>query len=514
MPDTRALTLSPCLPDFGAARAACRLRMLPAGQDRGPGRCGGRAAERGAAGARRRRADRPARLSRSVRPGWASPAPSRACTSTGSTTPCGWASWPADPPVYLFDAPEYFDRPGTPYADEHGREFADNALRFGGFSHAVAEFAREGAAGFNPGVVHAHDWQAALALTWLADDGFAANSPLPRPKRVFTIHNLAYPGQYPWYWFDRLGLPPHWWHPDRLEFWNTYSSMKGGILSGRRHHHRQPHLCARDPHARLRLRAGRRAGQRGRPALGHRQRHRRPGLEPHHRPPPGGALRRRDRERRQARQPESHHRRTRPYRRGPCRWQCSSAAWRIRRGADLLVAAGPELLNRPVQLVLLASGRPGHGSSPARLGGDRAARPGSHRATPRRAPGPPPDGRRRPAADAVALRTLRTEPALRAALRRAAGGPAHRGAWRTRWWTPPPLPSPTAPPPACISPTLPSRACSTASTVVSPCGRAPAAGPALRRTGMARDSGWAASAREYLALYAGLIPRPVDAGGA
>ncbi len=125
-------------------------------------------------------------------------------------------------PVYLFDAPALFDRPGTPYADAQQQPFADSAFRFGTFSAALALFVQQGAAGFTPDIVHLHDWQTALAAAWLAEWP-------QRPRLVFTIHNLAYQGQFGREAFDALQLPAHWWKPAALEFWGGFSCMKGGI---------------------------------------------------------------------------------------------------------------------------------------------------------------------------------------------------------------------------------------------------------------------------------------------
>lgn len=127
-------------------------------------------------------------------------------------------------PLYLFDAPALFDRPGTPYQDAAQRDFADNAFRFGCFSAALAGFVQQGAAGFAPELVHLHDWQTGLAATSLAE------AP-QRPGIVFTIHNLAYQGQFGRAAFDALQLPARWWTPERLEFWGTMSCMKGGLMS-------------------------------------------------------------------------------------------------------------------------------------------------------------------------------------------------------------------------------------------------------------------------------------------
>lgn len=121
-------------------------------------------------------------------------------------------------PVTLLDAPELFDRPGDLYRDAAGQEFGDNALRFGCFSEAVAKLAQS--EGWPADILHLHDWQSALAAAWLR---------ARPPQIVYTIHNLAYQGQYSRQIFDALGLPASLWSPDFLEFWGEMSFMKGGI---------------------------------------------------------------------------------------------------------------------------------------------------------------------------------------------------------------------------------------------------------------------------------------------
>jgi starch synthase len=125
-------------------------------------------------------------------------------------------------PVLLVDCPTLFDREGNPYEDTNGRAFADNALRFGYFSEAIAQIASGALAAFAPDIVNLHDWQAALAAPLL--------TLLPRrPRIVFTIHNLAYQGQFGRVEFDALGLPAIWWQPEQLEFWGGFSFIKGGL---------------------------------------------------------------------------------------------------------------------------------------------------------------------------------------------------------------------------------------------------------------------------------------------
>lgn len=127
-------------------------------------------------------------------------------------------------PVYLVDAPALFDRPGTPYEDALGREWPDNAARFGLFCRAIAA-AGAGKAGLDwrPDVVHCNDWHTGLAPALLA-----ANR--DRPGLLFTIHSLAYQGNFPRETLAQLALPESFWSPAMLEFWGNLSFMKGALV--------------------------------------------------------------------------------------------------------------------------------------------------------------------------------------------------------------------------------------------------------------------------------------------
>ncbi len=126
-------------------------------------------------------------------------------------------------PVYLVDCPALFERAGDPYRDSRGREFADNAERFALFCRVALALAGGADSDFLPRVMHLHDWQAGLAASWLRDAGL--------PLRViYTIHNLAYQGQFDRAAFEALQLPDAWWTPARLEFWGRWSCMKAGIV--------------------------------------------------------------------------------------------------------------------------------------------------------------------------------------------------------------------------------------------------------------------------------------------
>jgi starch synthase len=127
-------------------------------------------------------------------------------------------------PLWIVDCPALFDRPGNPYLQPEGYDWADNAERFTVFSRAAAELSRDALGiGWTPAVVHAHDWQTGLVPALL--DGFPN-----RPQRVFTIHNMAYGGHFSQADFVSLQLPSYWWSAEGAEFYGGFSMLKAGIV--------------------------------------------------------------------------------------------------------------------------------------------------------------------------------------------------------------------------------------------------------------------------------------------
>lgn len=129
-------------------------------------------------------------------------------------------------PAYLVDAPMLYDRPGNPYEDASRQPYGDNHRRFALLGWAAAQIAQGLDPAWQPVVVHAHDWHAALAPAYLA---FAPPSGRPRVGSVFTVHNLAYQGLFaPWH-FSELGLPAAAFSVNGLEYHGQLSFMKGGL---------------------------------------------------------------------------------------------------------------------------------------------------------------------------------------------------------------------------------------------------------------------------------------------
>ncbi|MDQ9170730.1 glycogen synthase GlgA [Oxalobacteraceae bacterium R-40] len=130
--------------------------------------------------------------------------------------------------IYFIDAPGLYDRPGNPYSDALGKDYADNHRRFALLGWMAAQLAQGIDPSWGPQVVHGHDWHAGLAPAYLR----AAEHRLGRKLAgtVFTIHNLAYQGVFAPYAFGELDLPDYFFNMHGLEFHGQISFMKAGLF--------------------------------------------------------------------------------------------------------------------------------------------------------------------------------------------------------------------------------------------------------------------------------------------
>lgn len=126
--------------------------------------------------------------------------------------------------LLLVDAPHLFRRPGGPYITEAGVDWPDNHIRFGTLSRVAANIARDGLGSWVPDLLHVHDWQTALAPTYLKLDGRGG------PPSIITIHNMAFQGVFPPTEIDALGLPREGFHPDGYEYWGNIGFLKAGLV--------------------------------------------------------------------------------------------------------------------------------------------------------------------------------------------------------------------------------------------------------------------------------------------
>ena len=128
-------------------------------------------------------------------------------------------------PVYLVQQEQYFDRDQLYGTD--GKDYIDNCERFVFFSRAVMETIR--LLDLHVDVVHTNDWQTGLVPAYLKIEYHN----VPRYQRIaslFTIHNIAFQGQF-WHW-DMLLTGLDWkyfnWH--QMEFHGKLNLLKTGMV--------------------------------------------------------------------------------------------------------------------------------------------------------------------------------------------------------------------------------------------------------------------------------------------
>jgi starch synthase len=127
--------------------------------------------------------------------------------------------------IFLVEAPNYYDRPELLRDPGTGLPYPDNDERFILFCRATLEFIKQ--SGFQPDVIQANDWQAALVCAYLktlyAEDKFYSQT-----SCLLSLNNLALQGIFPKGSFSKTGLPGD--VLGQFEFHGKISFLKGGIL--------------------------------------------------------------------------------------------------------------------------------------------------------------------------------------------------------------------------------------------------------------------------------------------
>jgi starch synthase len=126
--------------------------------------------------------------------------------------------------IWLLDGALFNARDG-PYAHE-GKFHEDSDERFIALSHGALLAAK--AIGRSPDVVHAHDWHAAL-IAPLLKLVYKDDPQLGKTKSVYTIHNLAYQGDFAPQTIEKLGLGWEHFTWDGLMHNDRFNFMKAGI---------------------------------------------------------------------------------------------------------------------------------------------------------------------------------------------------------------------------------------------------------------------------------------------
>lgn len=122
---------------------------------------------------------------------------------------------------FFFNRQELYLEPST------GRDYEDNDDRFIFFCRIVLKYLNE--IDWSPDIYHAHDWQAAL-IPSLIKTRYNYDPFFNRSATVFTIHNLAYQGQFPRESFEKLGISPDFFSAaGPFEFWGKLNLMKSAV---------------------------------------------------------------------------------------------------------------------------------------------------------------------------------------------------------------------------------------------------------------------------------------------
>ena len=129
----------------------------------------------------------------------------------------------SDLPIYFIEYNRFFDRPhlyGPP-----GQAYPDNLERFSFLARASLELCKT--IGFIPDVIHANDWQTALVPVYV--NTVEWGKPLHGAGTLFTIHNLAYQGNFESGAMFITGLGQHHYNSAEFEHFGDMNLMKAAI---------------------------------------------------------------------------------------------------------------------------------------------------------------------------------------------------------------------------------------------------------------------------------------------
>lgn len=135
-----------------------------------------------------------------------------------------WA--PGNPRILFVESDLYFDRPGL-YGDDAG-DYPDNARRYALFARAVL-VALPRVLPQPPSIVHAHDWQTALASVYLKNE-FMAHPYYEGIRAVLSVHNAGYQGHFVEETMLDIGLPVALYNHRQLEWHGRVNLLKGGLV--------------------------------------------------------------------------------------------------------------------------------------------------------------------------------------------------------------------------------------------------------------------------------------------
>jgi starch synthase len=128
--------------------------------------------------------------------------------------------------LYFLEHDRYYGREGF-YGSKTVSDYPDNPERFAFLCRAAFALCRK--LSWIPEILHAHDWQAALAPVFLRHGEVGVE--FAKTKSVLSIHNLGYQGIYPKDCFSAFRLPWDLFHGAGFEFYDKVNLLKAGISS-------------------------------------------------------------------------------------------------------------------------------------------------------------------------------------------------------------------------------------------------------------------------------------------
>lgn len=125
--------------------------------------------------------------------------------------------------VFVLDAPHLYNRLGNPYLGPDGKDWPDNAQRYAALAQVAARLSRGELGQYTADVLHAHDWQGAMAAVYVKYQG--------GPKTILTVHNIAFQGIFSPGIFSALDLPPQAYSIAGVEYYGNVCFLKGGLAT-------------------------------------------------------------------------------------------------------------------------------------------------------------------------------------------------------------------------------------------------------------------------------------------
>ncbi len=129
-----------------------------------------------------------------------------------------------DIPVYLIRHKRYFTE-----ATESKKLYSLEPEPYIFFSRAVLEMVPRLKPEWRPDVIHCNDWHTGLCPVYLRQY-YSNTSNWQNCASVFTIHNLAYQGEYDRDMLVKAGLPESLFTYERLEFYGRFNFLKAGLV--------------------------------------------------------------------------------------------------------------------------------------------------------------------------------------------------------------------------------------------------------------------------------------------